>query len=112
MQDRLDQPGRDGAAFSMFREHAANPFPLFAQMRSMGAVVPLPLPMGGDHRQAWMVTRMEEAVRILKDHAHFTVDPRSLGRDVFFRQNVADLSDTSTFLTSRNSMIAVDEPDH
>ena len=80
MNNQSDQAVPDGAAFSVFSgELAADPFPLFAQMRAMGAVVPLPFSLGGDDRQAWMVTRIEEAVRILKDHAHFTVDPRSIG---------------------------------
>jgi len=77
----------------------------------MGAVVPLPFSLGGDDRLAWMVTRIEEAVRILKDHAHFTVDPRSIGAEELFRQNVADASDTPAFFAS-SSMVFVDEPDH
>jgi len=80
-------------------------------MRAMGAVVPLPFSLGGDDRLAWMVTRIEEAVRILKDHAHFTVDPRSIGAEELFRQNVADASDTPAFFAS-SSMVFVDEPDH
>ncbi len=71
------------AMFSLFSgdnpELVANPFALFAQMRSVGAVMPLPLPFAGTDRQVWAVTRMEEAVQILKDHAHFTVDPRPIG---------------------------------
>jgi cytochrome P450 len=70
------------ALFSLFSgdnpELVANPFALFAQMRSVGAVMPLPLPLAGTDRQVWAVTRMEEAVQVLKDHAHFTVDPRPL----------------------------------
>ena len=55
-------------------ESGENPFPLFAQMRVMGSVISIPFPMGGTDRQAWMVTRMEEAMQVLKDHARFTVD--------------------------------------
>ncbi len=112
MNNQSDQAVPDGAAFSVFSgELAADPFPLFAQMRAMGAVVPFPFSLGGDDRQAWMVTRIEEAVRILKDHAHFTVDPRSIGAEELFRQNVADASDTPAFFAS-SSMVFVDEPDH
>ncbi|BCL83674.1 polyketide biosynthesis cytochrome P450 PksS [Ktedonobacteria bacterium brp13] len=114
MNNPLDQttpqttPNADIA--SLFSgELSANPFPFFAQMREMGAVVPIPFPIGGDIR-AWMVTRIEEAVRILKDHEHFTVDPRSIGADDFLRQRFAGTSD-DTF-TARSSMISVDEPDH
>jgi cytochrome P450 len=99
----------DAAARLFTGELSANPFPLYAQMRQQGAVVPIPFPIGGE-KQAWMVTRLEEAVRILKDHEHFTVDPRSIGADDLLRQRFADLSD-STF-TPRSSMISVDEPDH
>jgi len=113
MNNQSDQAVPDGAAFSVFSgELAADPFPLFAQMRAMGAVVPLPFSLGGDDRQAWMVTRIEEAVRILKDHAHFTVDPRSIGAEDLFRQNVADASDTPAFFVGGSSMVSVDEPDH
>jgi len=113
MNNQSDQAVPDGAAFSVFSgELAADPFPLFAQMRAMGAVVPLPFSLGGDDRQAWMVTRIEEAVRILKDHAHFTVDPRSVGAEDLFRQNVADASDTPAFFAGGSSMVSVDEPDH
>ena len=103
----------DAAAAGLFSgELSANPFPLFAQIREMGAVVPIPFPIAGN-TQAWMVTRIEEAVHILKDHEHFTVDPRSIGVDDFLRQRFADTSDdTFSFFTSRSSMVSVDEPDH
>lgn len=88
-------------------------FPLYAQMRSKGAVVPLSIQLQGTNSQAWVVTRMEEAVQLLKDHAHFTVDPRSIGI-----KGLSGLSGTDTGETSnspsffKNSMISVDEPDH
>lgn len=91
-------------------ELSANPFPFFAQMRELGAVVPIPFPLGGDSR-AWMVTRIEEAVRILKDHQHFTVDPRSPGATDLWRQRFAGTSNENALL-GRSSMISVDEPDH
>lgn len=92
----------------------ANPFPLFALMRSLGAVTPIPFPLAGPDHQAWMITRMEEAVRALKDHARFTVDASAAGIDSFFGQTTAsssDVSDTPTFFTSK-TMLTVDEPDH
>lgn len=87
----------------------ANPFPLLAQLRSLSAVMPFPFPLGD--QQAWIVTRMEEAVRVLKEHAHFTVDPSSIGVNGFFGRNAATSSDAPTFFTSQ-SMLTVDEPDH
>jgi cytochrome P450 len=93
--------------------HVANPFPVFAQLRSLGPVVPFTLPLGGTQSQAWMVTRMEEAVRILKDHAHFTVDPRSLrGTDAAFQHVAAASDEVPAFYMPGSSMVSVDEPDH
>jgi hypothetical protein len=52
-----------------------NPFPLFAQMREMGSVIPIPFPLGGSDNQAWIVTHMEEAIKVLKDNDHFCRPP-------------------------------------
>jgi cytochrome P450 len=109
-----DQTISEKAAFSLFSgesgELAVNSFPSLARLRSMGAVVPLPFPFAGTDRQVWAVTRMEEAVQVLKDHAHFTVDPRSIGGNRPFGRN-AEAADTPTFFTSK-TMLMVDEPDH
>ncbi|MEH7321086.1 cytochrome P450 [Priestia megaterium] len=86
-----------------------NPFPLFTQMRGMGSVVPIPFSMGGINHQAWVVTRMEETMQVLKDHTHFTVDRRSIVSSSAIEKNT-DPSASSTFLTE--SMNAVDDPDH
>jgi len=82
-----------------------NPFPMFALMRSMGAVFPIPFPIAGIGSGAWVVTRMEEAVQVLKDHARFTVDASSIGLDGPFAQYT-----DSSFLAK--TMISVDDPDH
>lgn len=92
----------------------ANLFPLFAEMRSMGPIVPFPLPMEGTNRKAWMVTRLKEAVEILKNPAHFTVDAHSIDDSIPIEQSLAgndESSDSSTFFTG-NSMLSVDDPDH
>jgi hypothetical protein len=48
MENRLPQTGSDETAFCLLSgEHAENPFPLFAQMRSQGALVPFPLSIDG-----------------------------------------------------------------
>jgi cytochrome P450 len=110
-----NQDMSDNTIFSLFSgdnaEIVANPFGLFALMRSMSAVIPLPFPFGGADRKAWMVTRMQEAVQILKDQAHFTVDPSSIGVEGLFGRNSAESDDTPTFFTSK-TMLTVDEPDH
>src|SRR5258707_3450437 len=103
------------AIFSLFSgddpELVASPFALLAQMRSTGAVLPLPFPLAGMDRKAWMVTRMEEAVQVLKDHVHFTVDPSSIGVSGLLGRNRPETSDTPTFFTSK-TMLTVDDPDH
>jgi cytochrome P450 len=104
--------------FSLFGndsgELAESSFPLFAQLRSMGPIVPITFPPGTG-RRAWMVTRMEEAVQILKDHAHFTVDTRAISPDDPFKHKIADVTDTTnlpSFFILGGSMLTVDEPDH
>lgn len=104
------------AVFSLFSgddpELVANPFALLAQLRSVSAVMPIPFPMEGTDRRAWMVTRMEEAVQVLKDHGHFTVDPSSIGIDgLLGRGNGSEASGTPTFFTSK-TMLTVDGQDH
>src|SRR5258707_6223363 len=91
---------------------SANPFPLFAQLRSMGAVVPVPFSPSrqGTGQRAWLVTRWEEAVQILKDHQRFTVDPSVIGIDTFFRRRAANPADRPLFFG--RTMIFVGEPDH
>ncbi len=114
MSNASDQTATDGSAFGLFSgELSANPFPLFAQMRSLGAIVPIPLPFGEGTRQAWMITRLEEAVQVLKDHKRFTVKASSVdtARAGFFRQSAAEASERPGFIGGA-SMISVDEPDH
>lgn len=110
-----DQTTPGEAAFNPFSGDSAglveNPFALFELLRSMGTVVPIPFPLAGMDRQAWAVTRMEEAVQVLKDHAHFTVNPSSIGVNSLFGRNAAETSDIPTFFTSK-TMLSVDEPDH
>ncbi|MDN4865372.1 cytochrome P450 family protein [Priestia megaterium] len=92
-------------------ESGENPFPIFAKMRTMGAVIPIPSPMGEKDRQTWMVTRMEEAMQVLKDHTQFTVDGSSMANNSSIWQNNADPSAPPTFFTAK-SLVSVDEPDH
>jgi cytochrome P450 len=113
MKNRLPQTGSDETALGLLNgEFAANPFPMLAQMRSQGALVPLPLLMGETGRQTWMITRMEEAVRVIKDHAHFTVNPTSIGVETFVRTNSVDAPADPSASLFKNSLVSVDEPDH
>ena len=83
-----------------------NPFPMLAQLRTMGALIPIPLPTGTD-QMVWLVTHMEEAVEVLKDHKRFTVDSRISSIHDLFQQRRG----VGNIFVGR-SMINVDEPDH
>ncbi|WP_078394782.1 cytochrome P450 family protein [Shouchella patagoniensis] len=91
-----------------------DPFSVFAEVRQEGAVMPIPNPMGGGDRQAWVVTHMDEAMQVLKNHHRFTVDPSSIDSNRHIRDHIASTVDSSapqTFFTGK-SMLFVDEPDH
>ncbi|NGZ74662.1 cytochrome P450 family protein [Saccharibacillus alkalitolerans] len=102
------------AASGIFNgENGLDPFAVFAQMRQAGPILSVPVEMGGVKFKAWMVTRFDEAMQVLKDHGRFTVDRSALesgssGGESFMRQ---DESSPATFFTGK-SMLTVDEPDH
>jgi cytochrome P450 len=101
----LNSPKKTVTPFSLLGgDMGENPFPYFSQMRETGAVIRVPNPMGG---QAWLVTRMEEAVQVLKDHVRYTVDASTLNGN----SKPVDPSEPSTFVNGK-SMNFVDEPDH
>ncbi len=85
---------------------AANPFPVLSQMRSAGAVVPIPSPFGNRTQKAWMVTQFEEAVQVLKDK-QFTVDTSTI-----YPESTPTGGIPRSDRLLGHSMIAVDEPDH
>lgn len=103
--------------FNLFSENGGLPgnlFPIFAMMRAKGPVVRVPFPIGGRDIQAWMVVRTDEVTQVLKDHAHFTVDPTAIYGESLIRENLTESgksSGPSTFFTGK-SMLFVDEPDH
>ncbi|RAS80724.1 cytochrome P450 [Priestia endophytica] len=92
-------------------KNGEDPFPLFAQLRERGPVISIPSPIPGTNHQAWLVTRMEEAMQLLKDHTHFTVDQSTIEGQVDIRESNGDASAPPTFLTGK-SMLSVDNPDH
>lgn len=90
--------------FQLFEgETAENPFPLLAQLRVSGPIAPFPLPFDADH-QVWLVSRLEEAVLILKEK-RFSVDSAAVDANSIFPS-------TRQHPLIGQSMIAVDEPDH
>ncbi len=56
--DKIDAPDLADARFK------ANPYPFYARLRAEAPVWPTTLP---DKRKAWLVTRYEDVVRVLKD---------------------------------------------
>jgi cytochrome P450 len=87
---------------------AENPFPMLTQMRATGPIVSLPFARQGT-RQAWLVTRLEESVQILKDK-RFSVASAALARDSDQAQD-RRRSEENPGLFGR-SMISVDGLDH
>ena len=101
----------EGLTASLFGgEHAEQLFPLLAQMRSVNAVVRMPVPTRGGPQNAWMVTRLEEALQVLKKDELFTVDPSQVGSTEFFKRRASRRSSAPGLLG--RSMMTVDEPDH
>lgn len=104
-------PGGMAPEQSPFRffggELTENPFPVFASMRSMAPLVPF---SSGGSTQSWLVTRMDEAVQVLKDK-RFTIDRTRFPNDNFFPQAPQETPSDRIRLFGR-SMISVDEPDH
>jgi len=96
---------------SLFGLDPANPYPVFAQLRALGAVVPIPLPAAYWRGAVWLVTRFDEAVQVLKD-PRFTVDASA--RDApdapVGRPHTSSSSDIGIF--GGRSMIDVDGVDH
>lgn len=88
-------------------------FQIFAQNRKIGSVVKLPFPMRESNNQAWAVTQLDEALKVLKDQEHFCVDPKSIDKNSNIKDSLTGKSDSSSsdFFLS-NSLNAIDEPDH
>lgn len=98
----------DAGASHFFGEMLKDPFPLFAQLRTMGPVMPIPFPTSGSQK-AWMVTRLEEAFQILKDSQRFTVDSTAVEGNAR-AQLRQERMENITILS--NSMLSVDGLDH
>ncbi len=98
----------EGQVADFFAEMLKDPFPLFAQLRMMGPVMPMPFPMSGAG-QAWMVTRMEEAFQVLKDSERFTVDARVVDGNPMAQRRQRNMDD---FASLSSSMLSVDGLDH
>jgi len=84
-----------------------DPFSLFAHMRAIGAVLPAPFPTGTQHK-AWMVTRMQEALLVLKDSQRFTLDYATV-EDNALAQRMAS---SQGFALLGRSMLNVDGLSH
>ncbi|MFJ7747902.1 cytochrome P450 [Peribacillus sp. NPDC097295] len=95
-------------------QNKENPFSIFAKIRKTGPVISIPNPFGQTDSQAWLVVHMDEATQVLKNHAIYTVDPKTLEDDKGYRDNITnDLNSSSpdTFFTGK-SMLFSDGVDH
>ncbi|MBA2678679.1 MAG: cytochrome P450 [Ktedonobacteraceae bacterium] len=107
MNNQSNSAASEGASMNFFGPaFAENPFPAFTQMRAAGAVVPIPAPFVGGEQQVWLVTRLEEAVQVLKDR-QFTVDMSTINEESASQQAMHGPGHLLG-----QSMISVDEPDH
>lgn len=88
----------------------ANLFPLLAQMRSTAAVVQMPVPTRKGPQQAWIVTRLQEAMQVLKKSELFTVDASQLEGNEFFKRRASRRSSAPGLLG--RSMMTVDGAAH
>lgn len=55
----------------------ANPFPFYARLRRDAPVFPVTLRFAGQAQRAWLVTRHDDVLRVLKDPESFVKDPRT-----------------------------------
>ncbi len=96
---------------SLFGLDPANPYPMLAQLRALGAVVPVPIPAAYRQGAVWMITRFDEAVQVLKD-PRFTVDASALDAPAgaVGQPHTSASSDVGIF--GGRSMIDVDGVDH
>jgi cytochrome P450 len=85
----------------------SDPFSLFAQMRAMGAVLPAPFPTGTQHK-AWMVTRIQEALLVLKDSQRFTLDYAAVEDNALVQR----MASSQGFALLGRSMLNVDGLSH
>jgi cytochrome P450 len=92
-------------------EFTSNPFPMLAKMHSMPPVIQETIPTRKGLQKAWMVTRLEEAVQVLKRNDLFTVDPSQVGANDYFRRRASRRRSATASLLGQ-SMMTVDEPDH
>ena len=90
---------------------AANPYPLYAQLRASGPIVPIPVPYGLTAANAWLITRFPEAISVLMN-ARFAVDATAIHADTsVFGQAHAEGAEAASFLGAP-SMVSVDGQDH
>ena len=95
-------------------QNKENPFTIFAKIRKTGPVLSIPNPFGQKDNKAWLVVHMDEASQVLKNHAIYTVDPKTIEDDKGYRDKMAsdvDSSSPDTFFTGK-SMLFADGVDH
>jgi cytochrome P450 len=88
-------------------EHKADPFPFYARLRDEAPVTQVPVTMPG-YKSAWLVTRYDDVVAVLKDE-RFVKDRRNI--------QAAGKPALTPWLPGalrslEHTMLDVDEPDH
>jgi len=84
-------------------ETKANPYPAFAALRAHDPIHALGMHNG---RRAWLITRYEDAVAVLKDQ-RFIKDPRKL-----LTPEQLEERQGSIFAMTNTHMLSLDPPDH
>lgn len=108
MMDSPDTAAQSTSPLQFFGEELAeNPFPMLTQIRTLGPLIPFS-PFWAGSQQGWLVTRLSEAVNILKDK-RFTVDRTQLHTDDASQAAHQYMASSDLF---GQSMIAVDGSDH
>ena len=97
--DEIVTPDLAGARFK------ANPYPFYARLRVEAPLWPTTLP---DKRKAWLVTRYEDVVRVLKDDAFAKDKMNAMDRE----QRAKTPWVPGFFKPLERNMLDLDDPDH
>src|SRR6266550_8624881 len=86
----------------------ANPFPFYAQLRAEAPVFPVKLPNSISKQRAWLITRYDDVLDVLKDE-RFAKDPRNAMSQEQLKKRPWI---PSMFKPLEQTMLDLDSPDH
>lgn len=112
MTSDSQQPDQSSAVPSLFDPAvAANPYPLFVQMRAHGPVISIEVPYAPPGTSSWLVTRFAGAVQALRD-TRLTVDATALDPNTgIFGQANTQGAEEMSFLGAK-TMLSTDGIEH